>query len=133
MLFRSAGANRTAPCDALYTNLQISPLKLRWLMRILCLTFQCVKGMRPSAVNNLFHQPQHRYSTRGQSSSVLPRRAAHVVARRSFSFRASLLWNSLSYSVRDVSSLSEFKCSLSSLSPQEVDALSSIAFSTLCQ
>ena len=42
-----SGADRTAPCDPLYDNLQIVPLRLRWLWRILCLTFQAVKGCDP--------------------------------------------------------------------------------------
>ena len=107
------------------------PLMLRWLWRILCLTFQAVKGLRPDAVNDLFVHQCHTY-TRGQaSSSVLPPRTAHVVARRSFSFRASLLWNALPCAVRDVASLAAFKGLLASFSMSVIDYLVDIAFSNL--
>ena len=67
-------------------------------------------------------------NTRGQaSSSVLPPRAAHVVARRSFSVRAPLLWNALPCAVRDVASLAAFKLASFSV----VDDLVDIAFSNL--
>ena len=87
---------------------------------------------RPDAVNDLFVHQCHTYNTRGQaSSSVLPPTAAHVVARRSFSFRASLLWNALPCTVRDVASLVVFKGQLASFSMLVVDDLFDIAFSNL--
>ena len=45
-----AGADHSAPCEPLYNTLKISPLKQRWLLKILTLTFQAVKGLRPPAV-----------------------------------------------------------------------------------
>ena len=127
-----AGADHSAPCEPLYNILKISPLKQRWLLKILTLTFQAVKGLRPPAVNNLFDHHEHRYNTRGQSSSALvPRRATHLVARRSFSFRAVLIWNSLSSFIRDVYLMSEFKRQLLSLFVVEVERLINLAFSVL--
>ena len=84
-----------------------------------------------SACRILVHQC-HTYNTFGQaSSSVLPPRAAHAAVRRSLSFRASLLWNTLPGAVRDVASLAAFKGLLASLSMSVVDDLVDIAFSNL--
>ena len=127
-----AGADHSAPCEPLYNILKISPLKQRWLLKILTLTFQAVRAMRPPAVNNLLDHHEHRYNTRGQSSSALvPRRATHLVARRSFSFRAVLIWNSLSSFIRDVYLMSEFKRQILSLFVVEVERLINLAFSVL--
>ena len=91
-----------------------------------------MKGPRPDAVNDLFVHQCHTCNTCGQvSSSVLLPRAAHVVARRSFSFRASLLWKPLPCAVRDVASLAAFKGQLASFSMSVVDDLVDIAFSNL--
>ena len=125
------GADRSAPCEPLYASLKISPLKHRWLIRLLCLTFEAVKGLRPAAVNSLFAHHQLVYNTCGRSSLVLPRRANHAVARHSFYFRSSLWWNALPSTVWEVQSLPEFKCQLLSLSISDVDSLANLAFSVL--
>ena len=91
-----------------------------------------MKGLRPEAVNDLFVHQCHTYNTRGPaSSSVLPPRAAHVAARRSLSFRASLLWNALPSAVRVVASLVAFKGQLASLLMSVVHDLVDIDFLNL--
>ena len=126
------GADSLAPCDQFYTELKILPLKVRWMVRALCCTYEAVNGMRPTAVCSMFDRQSHRYQTRGTTSStLLPRRAGHEIVKRSFSFRSSLLWNSLSSAVRNVVSMSEFKRCLLSLSESEMDKLLSLAYSAL--
>ena len=126
------GADSLAPCDQFYTELKILPLKVRWMVRALCCTYEAVNGMRPTAVCNMFDRHNHRYQTRGTTSStLLPRRAGHEIVKRRFSFRSSLLWNSLSSVVRNVVSMSEFKRRLLSLSESEIDKLLSLAYSAL--
>ena len=126
------GADSLAPCDQFYTELKILPLKVRWMVRALCCTYEAVNGMRPTAVCNMFNRQSHRYQTRGTTSyTLLLRRAGHEIVNRSFSFCSSLLWNSLSFAVRSVVSMSEFKRCLLSLSESEMDKLLSLAYSAL--
>ena len=48
------GAESLAPCDKFYTELKILPLKVRWIVRAICCTFEAVNGMRPTAVSSMF-------------------------------------------------------------------------------
>ena len=54
-----AAAGREDPCGPIYNTLGIMPLCECWLVRVLCATFEAIKGDRPPAVNNLFKDNQH--------------------------------------------------------------------------
>ena len=90
------GADSLAPRDQFFTELKILDLKVRWIVRALCCTYEAVNGLRPTAVCSMFDRQIHRYQTRGTTSStLLPRRAGHEIVKRRFSFCSPLLWNPL--------------------------------------
>ena len=128
-----AGTGREDPCGPIYNDLGIMPLCERWLLRVLCATFQAIKGDRPPAVNNLFTDNQHTlYRTRsGCSNALLPRRPLRRIGHTCYAFRASVLWNALPSNCRLASSVMEFKKSLFVISPAKLNELLSIMFDVL--
>lgn len=128
-----AGAGREDPCGPIYNALGIMPLCERWLLRVLCATFQAIKGDRPPAVNNLFKDNQHTlYRTRsGCSNALLPRRPLRRIGHTCYAFRASVLWNALPSNCRLASSVMEFKKSLFVICPAKLNELLSIMFDVL--
>ena len=126
------GACTVEASEPLYVELNIAPLQDRWLWKLLLMTFQAVKGLRPPSVNSIFCRTSHSYTTRGSlNDSVRPRRAIRKVGRTSFSFRASILWNALPSSCCNSRSLSEFTSALSVLDQSDVGKLRELAFGQL--
>ena len=128
-----AGAGRDDPCSPIYDALGIMPLCERWLVGVLCATFEAIKGDRPPAVNNLFKDNQHPlHRTRsGCSNALLPRRPLRRIGHTCYAFRASVLWNARPSHCRLASSVIEFKKYLFVISPAKLNELLSIMFDVL--
>ncbi len=127
------GAAREHPCEPIYRALDVMPLRDRWLLKVLLVTFQAINGDRPPAVNDMFQK--HRstsHSTRSCSTkALLLRRPTHRIGKTSFVFRASILWNALPPDCRLASSLLNFKTSLFSMSLSKLNELLALLFDAL--
>ena len=84
------------------------------------MTFKCLKGLAPSYLTNRFtsRSQTHNRDIRYKDESHVPLYRT-AVGQRSFSFRASKLWNNLPDSVKDTSSIKIFKRTVKNILVEE--------------
>ena len=89
------------------------PVKFRWQFKLAILACH-FEGTLPSYLSGVLCTYHTSRSLRSSNEGLLkvPKRALKTVGERSFSFLVPSVWNSLPFSVRNQSSLAQFKSAL---------------------
>ena len=89
------------------------PIHQRIIFKIACITFKTIHNQSPTYLHQLLtrHNPSRSLRTRYQNTLVCPRIDSKI-GRRSFSYAAPTIWNSLPDNLRALDSLSSFRSAL---------------------
>ena len=87
------------------------PVKFRWQFKLAIFAYRHFEGTLPAYLSSVLHTYQPSRSLRSSSEKLLkvPKRTLKSAGERSFSFLAPSVWNSLPATIRNQSSLAQFK------------------------
>ena len=90
------------------------PVKFRWQFKLAILAYRHFEGTLPSYLSGVLctYHPSRSLRSSNERLLKVPKRALKTVGERSFSFLVPSVWNSLPFSVRNQSSLAQFKSAL---------------------
>ena len=92
------------------------PIKYRIEFKIVLLTFKCLYGLAPQHLVDLIAvAAQSRYNRRSRNAALLVpanARCLPTLGDRAFQSAAPKLWNSLPAEIRNIQSLTSFKCTV---------------------
>ena len=96
--------------ENLFKELDWPTLTDRWNFHTCLTVFKCLKGLCPAYLENVFslNSDIHNYCTRGSKNIHMPRISSKS-GYRSFAYSAAKLFNGLSQSVKDSTSVQAFK------------------------
>ena len=107
-------ADIRTPVNKMMEDLDWDKLTCRWEQQLLIPTFKCLKQIAPVyiSLNFIFTYSTHSKCTRSQSQNCLVPKWKTISGKRTFHYRASVLWNNLPPKLcvnLDILSVNEFK------------------------
>ena len=93
------------------------PISFRINYKIAVLTFKCLHGLAPTYLSELIEEYHPTRTLRSSSQKLLKKKIVKFekLGKKSFSFSAPEVWNSLPFYLRNESSLEVFKKNLKTL------------------
>ena len=106
------GYGKTVPYEQILSTVELSNLKKRRIYQSMVLVYKSLYGDGPEYIKNLFSFRKTHYSLRGDGYKLAIPRFNLLWKKKSFSYMAANVWNSLPSKVHNTASLTEFKSNL---------------------
>ena len=104
--------HKTVPYEQILSTVELSNLKKRRIYQSMVLVYKSLYGDGPEYIKNLFSFRKTHYSLRGDGYKLAIPRFNLLWKKKSFSYMAANVWNSLPSKVHNTASLTEFKSNL---------------------
>ena len=106
------GYGKTVPYEQILSTVELSNLKKRRIYQSIVLLYKSLYGDGPQYIKNLFSFRKTHYNLRGDGYKLAIPRFNLLWKKKSFSYMAANVWNSLPNKVHNAASLTEFKSNL---------------------